>query len=743
MKQVLLVLSTFFIVGKLTAQIPQKMSYQAVIRDNNSALVVNTTIGMRISLLANGINGTPVYIETQTPTTNLNGLVSVRIGEGDVEQGLFSDIDWSMGNYFIKTETDLLGGNNYTITGATQLLSVPFAMYADNAGNPGLPGPQGIQGETGPAGPQGIQGETGPAGPQGIQGETGPAGPQGIQGETGPAGPIGLTGAAGPQGIQGETGPAGPVGLTGATGPQGIQGETGPAGPVGLTGATGPQGIQGETGPAGPIGLTGATGPQGIQGETGPAGPVGLTGATGPQGIQGETGPAGPIGLTGATGATGATGPQGIQGETGPIGGADTQILFNNIGTTGGSNNLTWTNNNTLQILGTTVTTNAIITSLGSTGPGIVQTDALGNLSVASNILYGSGTSNFLPKFSTTNTLTNSLLRDNGTSISIGNIPDVKYQFQSNKNQLTANGDGQFSLFGYRTRDSQNDGTGYGVTQVNAATVGYNFWGDVYTHGVAGFNYNDYSRCAGTLGAEVNGAYWGALGYKSASFQNYGVYGSTAYTAGAGYLTSNEQTGIGGGFFGSVVGSMSSGNIIGNISSGELFSNYNRGNTYTTGKNIELVETSENTKQAVYSITSTTSKMYSNGSAQLTSGECFVSFDNAFAMLLGEQPTVTASPNGECNGIFISEVTKDGFKIKELNNGHSNATISWIAVGNRIDARFDEATKLVSSPNFDKNIEQVLFNDSNTDGSGMGIWWDGNTLQFGTIPAHLTTVKRK
>ncbi|MBE7068707.1 MAG: collagen-like protein, partial [Clostridiales bacterium] len=145
-------------------------------------------------------------------------------------------------------------------------------------------GPQGLQGEVGPAGPQGLQGEVGPAGPQGLQGETGPQGPQGLQGETGPQGPQGLQGEVGPQGpqgLQGETGPQGPQGLQGETGPQGpqgLQGEVGPQGPQGLQGEVGPQGPQGLQGEVGP------QGPQGLQGEVGPQGPQGL------QGIQGEPG---------------------------------------------------------------------------------------------------------------------------------------------------------------------------------------------------------------------------------------------------------------------------------------------------------------------------------------------------------------------------------------------------------------------------------------------------------------------
>ncbi len=117
------------------AQAPNKMSYQAVIRDNSNALVTNQIVGMQISILQGSANGTAVYAETQTPTTNANGLASIEIGGGTVVSGNFSTIDWANGPYFIKTETDPTGGSNYTITGTSQLLSVPYALYATNAGN--------------------------------------------------------------------------------------------------------------------------------------------------------------------------------------------------------------------------------------------------------------------------------------------------------------------------------------------------------------------------------------------------------------------------------------------------------------------------------------------------------------------------------------------------------------------------------------------------------------------------------
>ncbi len=179
----------------VTAQAPQKMSYQAVVRNSNNELVTSKSVGMRISILQGSATGTPVYIETQTPTTNTNGLVSLEIGAGNIVTGTVTGINWSAGSYFIKTETDPTGGTNYSVTGASQLLSVPYALFSAS-GNPGPVGPQGIAGANGTVGPAGPQGIAGPAGANGAVGATGP---QGVAGPAGPAGPAGwgLTGNTG------------------------------------------------------------------------------------------------------------------------------------------------------------------------------------------------------------------------------------------------------------------------------------------------------------------------------------------------------------------------------------------------------------------------------------------------------------------------------------------------------------------------------------------------------------------
>lgn len=120
-----------FLLSASFAQAPQKMSYQAVIRDGSTNLVTSHAVGMRISILQSGPNGTTVYVETQNATTNANGLVSIEIGGGTPVTGTFATIDWSAGPYSIKTETDPTGGINYeSIVGTSELLSVPYALYA-------------------------------------------------------------------------------------------------------------------------------------------------------------------------------------------------------------------------------------------------------------------------------------------------------------------------------------------------------------------------------------------------------------------------------------------------------------------------------------------------------------------------------------------------------------------------------------------------------------------------------------
>ena len=351
----------FGLCAVLSAQSPQQMNYQAVVRDHaGNPLPFGTNVTVRFTIHDQTPTGPTVYLEVNTAVTNQFGLITQIIGG----TGNLSVVNWSSGAKYLEVEIDPTGGSNFVNMGTSQLLSVPYALYAGNAaagatgptgpqglvgsigatgpaGSAGPQGPQGPQGATGVNGSNGAQGSVGPAGAQGPTGPSGPAGAQGIPGLAGATGPVGFTGpagAAGPSGPQGNTGPSG------STGPAGNQGNAGPQGPVGATGPQGPDGLQGPTGQGvqgvpGTPGSTGSTGPQGNVGPTGPQGPQGaqgLPGAAGAAGQPGDTGPTGPSGSNGAQGAQGLQGPQGPLGPQGPAGtnGTANVKTYSAIGTT-------------------------------------------------------------------------------------------------------------------------------------------------------------------------------------------------------------------------------------------------------------------------------------------------------------------------------------------------------------------------------------------------------------------------
>ena len=221
MKSLFALIVSVILATNLFSQVPEKMSYQAIIRNSSNSLVTNAPVGMQISILQGSANGTVVYIETQQPTSDDNGLVSLEIGTGSVVSGTFPSIDWANGPYFIKTESDPLGGTNYSITGTSQLLSVPYALYAKTAGN-SIPGPQGPAGNDGSDGANGIDGSNGKTI---LNGAVDPTAAEGTDGDFyintatneifGPknSGAWGNgTSLVGPQGSTGATGPTGPSG---------------------------------------------------------------------------------------------------------------------------------------------------------------------------------------------------------------------------------------------------------------------------------------------------------------------------------------------------------------------------------------------------------------------------------------------------------------------------------------------------------------------------------------------------
>ncbi|MBN2274821.1 MAG: hypothetical protein JXR41_16370 [Bacteroidales bacterium] len=133
MKRLIIFVVLALVAILMSAQAPEKLKYQAVIRDHENRVLANRAIGMRIQVISGSEEGTVVYAETHAVTSGSDGLVSIGIGSGTVISGNFDTIDWSTGSYFAKTEIDPAGGTSYILEGTGQLLSVPYAFYAKTA----------------------------------------------------------------------------------------------------------------------------------------------------------------------------------------------------------------------------------------------------------------------------------------------------------------------------------------------------------------------------------------------------------------------------------------------------------------------------------------------------------------------------------------------------------------------------------------------------------------------------------
>lgn len=368
----------------LSAQAPSGFRFQAVARDAMNDVMATDNIAVRVSLLAGGPSGAVRYSERHEVTTTDLGIFDLHIGNGTGLSGDINTLEWGTDSYFLKIDIDPEGGDSYINLGSSQLLSVPYALYAKESGSGGGGGdptdelqnliydpatqvltltdgnsvtlqvgggggmPQTLTfdnttrelmisggntitipgGATGPQGPQGAIGPTGPAGADGADGADGTPGPQGPTGDQGPSGPEGPAGQDGTGiSLQGTVTTVGNLPAAGnSEGDLYIVSASGDgyAWDGSMWNNVGPiQGPEGPQGIAGPEGPAGPAGANGMAGTDGPAGPIGPQGDPGPQGLQGIAGPAGPAGANGTDGtdgADGAAGSTGPQGDPGPQG---------------------------------------------------------------------------------------------------------------------------------------------------------------------------------------------------------------------------------------------------------------------------------------------------------------------------------------------------------------------------------------------------------------------------------------
>lgn len=134
MKSLTTILLVLFITSTAISQTPQAFNYQGIARDLSGNPIINQNIGLRIAILQDSLMMNEIYKELHTVMSNNMGLFSIQIGKGSIINGNFIEIDWGYGSHYIQVEIDVEGGGNYQIIGTSQLMSVPYALYAANGG---------------------------------------------------------------------------------------------------------------------------------------------------------------------------------------------------------------------------------------------------------------------------------------------------------------------------------------------------------------------------------------------------------------------------------------------------------------------------------------------------------------------------------------------------------------------------------------------------------------------------------
>lgn len=286
-----------------------------------------------------------------------------------------------------------------------------------------------------------------------------------------------------------------------------------------------------------------------------------------------------------------------------------------------------------------------------------------------------------------------------------------------------------------------------GLTSTTGAGTGYTGTTSSGVNGQLG-NTNSYSfgifgqttgntarRVGGVLGVNNNTGAWGILGYRPSAGGGVGVYGNTGYTNGAGRNNSEIKSSIGLGIYSHFLGGYVRGSEYGLITRGERFGSYTDGSSISNKGYAVVNTTKDGHKTVTYAATSTTVDVSTKGTGKLVNGTAKISFDTNYSQITAKDKPVivTVTPMGETKGVYIAEVTNDGFIVKENGNGNSNASFYWIAIGEKANANELNVPSELLAKDFDQNINKSMLNENNPNDDSLGMWWNGNTLQFGKI----------
>jgi len=308
---------------------------------------------------------------------------------------------------------------------------------------------------------------------------------------------------------------------------------------------------------------------------------------------------------------------------------------------------------------------------------------------------------------------------------------------QGEYNGTNAQGAGVRGLYASATAGTAFNATASGVNG-GATTAGSYKFGVYGTGGTS-------LRSGGVMGYDY-GVAIGSLGYFASNGLDYSVYGfGQAHTngvaggklaPGASMATLAENTNIGLGIYGGFMGGWVKGLVYGTVLSGDRYGLYVDGKTYMNEPLVQLVETAGD-RQVVYGTSAMKVEISDRGKASLANGTIFIAFSEEFKNTISSNPdelTITISPLGNSNGIYIEDYNQDGFTVRENNNGSSSVYFNWIAIGTRKDYETLEHSSEIIANDYDQKINGVMYNDINENGNAQPMWWDGTQIRFDAAP---------
>jgi hypothetical protein len=292
-----------------------------------------------------------------------------------------------------------------------------------------------------------------------------------------------------------------------------------------------------------------------------------------------------------------------------------------------------------------------------------------------------------------------------------------------------------WAIYGDGVHSTAAIGTSYAQGNTIGGVQGNNYWGNAYTFAVAGYSYLDYARSGGCFGGNYGGNIWGAMAYRNSGNTLYGRY-FTTYTSGTG-KDDQVQVNNGLGVYGDLFGANIHGKVYGAFIQGENYASFANGNSYHNGLDIHLQENGSSQNTVLYTSVATDATIQTSGYATISGGKANIIFDQSFAKAVSDKEPiiVTVTPMGNSNGVYLSQVDKSGFSVVENNNGKSNVTVSYIAIGKRKGYENPHLAEEVIAADYISKLNQGLHNDNDMETNGQGLYYENGQLVVGKHPS--------